>query len=243
MEQKGCYRYQVDSRDTDYSGRATVTAMIHYILETAGEDADNNGFGVQDLNFDNCTWVLSRMCAEFYAWPRKHDTLTVRTWVNDVNRMMTTRNMAVTLADGTPAAAAVTQWAVIDLDKRTALDVRAHIDYEGKVADEPSPAEKPAKVRQAAPQRAARHSVAYSDIDFNRHMNSLKYIGLMADALPVEYFEEKRLLRVDVNFIHEALYGQELTIGYEQQGPESLFEITDEDGQPLCRAVFRWEDK
>lgn len=242
MERKGCYDYVADSRDVDYRGCATPTAMIHYILEAAGQDADLNGFGVRDLNCDNCTWVLSRMAVEFFRWPGSGDAFTVRTWVNEVNRVMTTRNMAVTGADGTPLAAAVTQWAIIDVDRRAAVDIRAHVDYEGKVADEPSPIAKPARIDAFEPRETSLHRVAYSDIDFNRHMNSLKYIGLMADMVPIGHYETKRVSRVDIHFIHEALYGQRLAVGCDQRGGESLFEITDEGGQPLCRAAFRWKD-
>lgn len=241
-EHKGCYGYMIDSRDTDYRGRATLTSMVHYILEAAGDDADRNGFGVADLNMDNCSWVLSRMSVDFYRWPGKHERLTVRTWVNDVNRMMTVRNMTVADGNGNPLAAAVTQWAIIDLDKRTALDIRRHINYEGAVTDEPSPIGKPARIRPVAPQETTVHRVAYSDIDFNRHMNSLRYLGLMTDMLPVEFFERRELVRADINFILEARYGQLLTIGYEQDGDDALFEITDSDGHALCRAALRWKD-
>ena len=73
---KGCYEYTIDARDLDYRGRATPSAMIHYILDTAGQDADLNGFGVRDLNVDNCSWVLTRMCVEFHAWPTAGDRFT-----------------------------------------------------------------------------------------------------------------------------------------------------------------------
>lgn len=243
MKEKGCYEYAVDSRDLDYRGRVTLSAMIHYIMDAAGQDSDLNGFGVRDLNVDNCSWVLTRMCVEFYEWPGEEDTFTVRTWVSDVNRMMTTRNMAVTADDGGLIAAAVTQWSVIDLDRRAALDVRAHIDFEGKVSGEPSPVEKPERIGQVAAQQVGHHRVAYGDIDFNHHMNSLRYIGLMADMIPVSYYETRRVARADINFIHEALYGQEITVGYEQQGAESLFEVAGTEGQPLCRAAFRWTEE
>ena len=236
---KGCYDYIIDSRDTDYRGQATLTSMVHYILEAAGDDADRNGFGVADLNCDNCSWVLSRMSVDFDRWPGKHERLTVRTWVNDVNRMMTNRCMIITDSNGERLAAAITQWAIIDLDKRTALDIREHINYEGAVTDEPSPIDKPARIRQVSAQQTTTHRVVYSDIDFNFHMNSLRYLVLMVDMLSEEYFERRELARVDINFIHEARYGQVLTIGYEQ-GEDSLFEINDSEGQPLCRASLKW---
>ncbi len=96
------------------------------------------------------------------------------------------------------------------------------------------------RIRRVSAQHTAGHRVAYGDLDFNRHMNSLRYIGLMADMVPLDHYETMRIARVDINFILEALYGQELTVGYERQGVESLFEITDAGGQALCRAAFKW---
>lgn len=239
MEQKGVYKYALDSRDVDYKGTATFTAMVHYILEAAGDDADCNGFGVRDLNYNNCTWVLSRMSAEFYRWPAQGCAFTVRTWVNDVNRLMTTRNMEVT-CEGEKIAAAITQWAIIDLDKRTALDIREQIDYANKVTDEPSPIARPARIGQVSPHQTATHKVAYSDIDFNRHMNTLRYLTVMYDMLPEEYFDRRELARADINFIHEARYGQQLTVAY-QQSEQSLFEVSDQNGRALCRLALHWK--
>lgn len=240
MERKGCYDYVINSRDVDYKGRTTFTAMVHYILEAAGADADRNGFGVRDLNYDNCSWVLSRMSVEFFAWPEEECQFTVHTWVSEVNRLMTTRNMEITCG-GELLAAAVTQWAIIDLDKRTALDIRQHIDYSNQVVDRPCPIAKPVRVTAPMAQQISEHTVAYSDIDFNRHMNSLRYLTLMYDMLPEAYFDRRTVRRADINFIHEARYGQELTIIYEQAA-DSLFEIRDSNAQPLCRTKFQWND-
>lgn len=236
---KGCYDYKIDSRDVDFSGRATLTAMCHYVLEAAGEDADLNGFGVGDLNCDNCSWVLSRIALEMNDRPAECEAFTVRTWVNEVSRVMTTRNMIITGADGSRIGAAVTQWAIIDLDKRAAVDIRAHVDYEGVVTNEPSPIEKPRRLTAVDPEQSTLHKVVYSDIDFNRHMNSLRYLGLMMDMLPTRYVEHQRHVRLDLAFIHEALYGQMLSVGYRQDG-DSLFEISAKGGEPLCRGAFSW---
>lgn len=241
MLRKGYYDYSIDSRDTDYTGHATLTAMCHYILEAAAEDADLNGFGVADLNCGNCSWVLSRMAVEFGRRLSKNDRFTVRTWVSDVSRMMTTRNMTITAEDGSHVASAVTLWAIIDLEKRIAVDVRPFIDCSKAVIAEPMPIEKPCRIGQIETRQSAAHQVAYSDIDFNRHVGSLKYMEWMLDMLPEEYFEKKQAGRVDINFLHEARYGQTVAINYEQRD-ESLFEITDNDGQAMCRASFRWRD-
>ena len=154
--------------------------------------------------------------------------------------MTTTRNMEVTDVAGEIIACVVTQWAVIDLDKRVAVDLRGHVDYSKALTDNPCPVEKPMRITHVNPTQYREHEVVYSDLDFNRHVNAMKYLVWMFDMLPLELAAEKLLARIDINFMHEARYGQVLKIGLEQ-GDDSIFEITEEEGQALCRAAMKWK--
>lgn len=239
--QKSIYTYTVEQRDVDFSGRATHVALIDYLLQAAGDDADNKGFGVSDLNQGNCSWVLTRFAVEFGERPGCGSTITVATWVSDVNRFGTTRNMVVSGEGGETIAMAVTQWAVIDLDRRAAINLTELVDCSFALVDEAPPVAMPLKVAPLTPERKKRHTVVYSDIDFNRHVNAARYITWMFDMLPVEYFTGWRLARFDVNFISEARYGDEVEIGYRTEGGKSLFSISSIGGGALCRASMVWE--
>lgn len=240
--EKGRYSYTIEQRDVDFMNQITHVDFMGYIIQAAGDDADKNGFGISDLNCGNCSWVLSRICIEYLRRPVRDEKITVATWVNDIGRMMTTRNMVVKDEKGEVVANAVTQWAVIDIDKRVAVDIRSNVSYENAFIEDESPVEKPARVRRAESAPAFKRRVAYSDIDFNRHMNAMKYIGWMIDVLPVEYLCDRELRRIDVNFLHEARYGQEIAMKLDD-GEFSVFEITGDGGLPLCRAAFTWRDK
>ena len=55
--------------------------------------------------------------------------------------------------------------------------------------------------------------VVYSDIDFNRHVNTLRYVDLIFDTMPLELIEKNKGLRFDIHFLAEAIYGDTLTVG------------------------------
>ena len=82
--------------------------------------------------------------------------------------------------------------------------------------------------------------MAYSDIDFNRHMNTMRYIGLMVDMLDIELLKSNRPMRIDVHFMNECLYGQTLKVGMQSVENQTLFEVTREDGVVAARAAFTW---
>ena len=64
MAEKSHYNYRVEPQDVDFTLRATIPSLGGSILNTAGIDAHGKGFGVDALNADNHSWVLSRMAVE-----------------------------------------------------------------------------------------------------------------------------------------------------------------------------------
>jgi acyl-ACP thioesterase len=85
---------------------------------------------------------------------------------------------------------------------------------------------------------AETHRVAYSDIDFNRHMNTMRYIDFAFDALPIEIPENLKAVRVDLNFMKEALYGDTLSLLHKEEESRLCFEFRNDAGEPLCRMAL-----
>lgn len=242
MAEKSIYKYRVEPQQVDFTLRATIPAMVDAILNAAGTDAHGKGFGVDALNADNHSWVLSRMAVELDTLPRQYSDYRIATWINEYGRVLSTRNFTLTDAAGSEFGRAVTQWAMIDLASRSALDLswvgKAHSDA---IVDVPSPAEKPRKIREVNPSQVMEHKVVYSDIDFNRHVNTMRYIEMMIDMLPLEMLTREAPVRLDIHFLHECRYGQTLAVGYEQRGEQALFEVGNDERIVGVRACFEWK--
>ncbi|MDR1553640.1 MAG: acyl-ACP thioesterase [Prevotellaceae bacterium] len=235
------YKRMVQPADVDFSLRATIVSMIGYILDIAGIDADSKGFGIKKLTRENRSWVVSRMALDFYRFPYKYETIHITTWVNDYGKLLTTRNFTMVDENYNSIFAAVTQWAMIDLFTRRPLDLRHVDEYSQHLCKEKSPIDNPHKIAAIIPQKTAIHKVTYSDIDFNRHVNSLRYITLMVDMLPIEFLSKPNSMHVEINFLHESRYGDILTIGYEQSNSKLQFEIKNVRNIAICRASIEWK--
>ena len=112
MGEKSHYNYRVEPQDVDFTLRATIPSLGSAILNTAGIDAHGKGFGVDALNADNHSWVLSRMAVEFDCQPGQYTDYTIATWINEYGRVLSTRNFTLTDAAGNEFGRAVTQWAM-----------------------------------------------------------------------------------------------------------------------------------
>jgi acyl-ACP thioesterase len=239
---KTTYKRTIQSSEVDFSSRATIVSMIGYILDIAGTDADEKGFGIKKLHGDNHSWVLSRMALDFNRLPDKDETINITTWVNDYGRLLTTRNFSLADESDNRILAAVTQWAIIDLSTRQSVDLRYVAEYDCYLCSEPSPIEHPRKVVPINPEKTFIHKVVYSDIDFNRHVNSLRYFTLMIDMLPIELLSNTNPIHIEINFLHESQYGDTLTVGYKQCDTKSMFEIKNSNDIAICRASIEWKN-
>jgi acyl-ACP thioesterase len=211
--------------------------MGDYILRAANDDADKLGFGIRDLNVNNSSWVLSRMAVELYRIPSRHEQVAIYTWVSEYGRLVTTRNMVLEDESGKRIGAAVTQWAMIDLATRRPLDLSVLADKNTSFVDREPPIERPRKIGAIEGGREQSRAVVYSDIDFNGHVNSMKYLEWMLDRVPVELLEGVRSARFDINYVHEAKLGQILSILSSETEPRG-FDIRSEDGISICRAAI-----
>ena len=241
MDNKREYIYRIEPGDADFMKRATLMSLADYILHTAGEVADRGGFGVRDLNLHNASGVLTRMALEVERMPVEYERIRVTTWVSAVTRAMTTRNFEVFDEKGVRIACAVTNWAMLDLSARRMLDLHLLPAYDSMTQDFPLPAALPCRLAPLSGGREYEHAVVYSDLDFNCHANSVKYIQWAVDTLPLERLTEGQMKRLDINFIHETRYGQQVQVYYEEGECGDRFEVRlMPEGTTACKAVFQW---
>ena len=244
MAEKSLYPFRVEPQEVDFTLCATLPSLGRAMLNVAGLDAHGKGFGIDVLHADNHSWVLSRMAIEIDRRPAQYTGYTVATWINEYGRVLSTRNFTLTDDTGCEFGRAVTQWAMLDLVNRTAVDLShvgdAHADA---LVDCPPPAEKPRKIRAVTPTQRVEHRIVYSDIDFNRHVNTMRYIEMMCDLLPIEQVTSPDPVRIDLHFLHESRYGQTLTVGCEwrAEAREALFEIATDDGTVAVRGCMAWK--
>lgn len=235
------YKYRVEPQDVDFTLRASASSIINYMLNVAGLDAHNKGFGVEVLQDSSFTWVLMRFSAEIERRPEQYDNIEIDTWISDFNRLSSTRNFRMRSGNEI-IASGVSQWCVLNMQTRQSVDMslmrEAHDQF---IVAEPSPIAPPARLRAIEAATTVSRPVVYSDIDFNRHVNTLRYVDMMFDTLPLELIELRERMRIDINFLAEARYGEIISIGYIDEESCRKFDISSDSGKTLCRAQIHFK--
>ena len=210
-------------------GRIPLTLLISRIIEVATNHANSLGIGYATLVKIDLAWVLSRVSVEIASLPGINDTYVLNTWIESTNRLFSERCFTITDSEGRIYVHARTTWAAISISTRRAANP-------GQLGAVMFPAEPPhcpvatAKRTPALPDTAesGEYTFRYCDIDFNRHVNTVRYIGLILDRWTLDWYDRNEIGRFDIAFHHECHFGETV----------ELRTFTDDDRLSACELLL-----
>lgn len=241
----GSFRYRIESYVCDFNGKATLTVIGNFILEAATNHATERGFGYDDIVKDNAAWVLSRLVVEMYEYPGNDEEIIVETWIEDLTRFFTQRCFRFLNTDGKTIGYARSIWAAIDIKTRRPIDIPAWRPDLANYVDDTleCPVTKPEKIPGVDLEPISGYSVRYSDIDINRHMNSIKYIEHTIDVFDLNAFKSGIIRKFEMVYLAEGVFGDKLKLHKENLNETEVLVDTKKDGTSICRCRIFWEMK
>lgn len=233
------HRYFLTAGECDAEGRMPVTLLTARLIEVATEHANALGIGYATLIRHNLAWVLSRVSIEISSMPGINEEYAVETWIESTNRLFSERCFRLTSADGHVLADARTTWAAIDISTRRSANpgILGDIMFP---ADPPhcpvEPARRMAPLPDDAP--AKPYTFGYTDLDFNRHVNTVRYVAIILGFWTLDWHDTHEIGRLDIAFHRECHYGER--IGLRVSTDERLLshcELTDGSVRAVSAAI------
>ena len=227
------YEYEIKYQEVDGEKKLRLFNLENYLLEVAGTVADALGFGIAALHPRGLTWILTRLSVEMYELPTHCQKVRFETWIESNAHMLSTRNFRIYSGDKL-IGQCKSVWAVLDLAKREIVNIFDDPMFancvDGEVIDMP-------RVRMTTipePTGIVPHKVVYSDIDYNGHCNSCRYLQAMTDAYLPDYYGKK--VRLDINYQKESMLGEELQTLYLVTEEGVQYQQKNSHGETSCSA-------
>jgi acyl-ACP thioesterase len=240
----------------DRSDRLTPAAIFDIFQELAISHAETLGVGRDALAASRMGWILSRMSVVVDRRPKWGETVIVRSWPRGAERLFAVRDYDIRDTENRVLVRGRSGWLVLDMDRRRPLRVQPVIerfplnDGLDALPGTPSGLETRDNLEKAGERRAA-----YSDIDYNGHVNNARYIPWIQDITSAEILEKADRIRLDINYLSEIKYGELIELwtaridtavsgadstSSEDYGRNWAFEgRRADDSQPMFRAELR----
>ena len=227
------YEYNVNYQEVDGAKKIRLFNLENYILEVAGLVADELGFGIAKLHPMDLTWILTRVSLEMYELPTHCQNLRFETWIESNAHMLSTRDFRIYSNDQL-IGICKSVWAVLDLEKREIVNLFDDPMFEGSVDGEVLNLQRMRMTTIPEPTGVAAHKIVYSDIDYNGHCNSCRYLQAMTDAYLPDYYGKR--VRVDINYMKEVTLGEELQTLYLVTPEGVQYQQKNQHGETSCSA-------
>lgn len=243
VDKIGRFQFTIDAYLTDFRGKATLPMIGGFMLQAATKHAEERGFGYSAMTSMQRAWVLSRMVIEIFEYPKNDTIMVIKTWVANVNRLFTERYFAFEDESGKEIGYAKSLWASIDLKARKPTNVLELEGLSEYITEKENPIEGLTKIPALKDnyEQASDFIVKYSDVDINKHINSMKYIEHFVDVFDIDMFREKEIRRIEVNYISEGRYGTKIDILKQEEADDNfILEMRAGDAN-VCSARIIWK--
>ena len=227
----------------DSKGRMRPSNICSSMLNFAYRHADARGFG----STSSLGWVIARMGVHVERVPLEKERLRVDTWIRNLYHGFTDRCVRMVDKDGNEVVSMIATFAMIDLETRTSVDLSGDIGVAMNgclVPDEQLALRRiPSINRTPVEEITFKRRPHYSDIDVNGHMNSIRYIDHILDAMPIEYIKSHDLTDIVVAYMQEGSATEELAYGIKELEPDHyIVQVTKENGVAASRFELKFKE-
>ena len=213
MNNKYTMHFNVKCYMTDYNHNLRPAAFLDCAQDIATDAAAEINLGDPTLRPLGCVWVVARMHTQFLRPVKFNEKVSMSSWHKGIRGVNFLRDYQLCGADGAPAVNSTSSWIVMDMKTRMLSrdqGVWEIINREPQSTDsaieEPSP--KILMPKSGEISLIGTHKVQWSDVDFNKHANNVKYTVWAMDALPPELIYNSWLKEHFINFNKEVRPGE-----------------------------------
>jgi acyl-ACP thioesterase len=236
--------FRIGSYNVDFQGKATVQSMMQFLEDIGWEHAGLLNLGFSDILKQDLIWVLVRFKIKIKKFPGLHDTVKVKTWAGDKDKLFWYRDYKIFDSDKNELARATSTFIIINIKTRRPhrSDNMFKLKFDVEERSFPEKLEK----LPAVDDEEVRYKkvVSTSDLDLNDHVNNIKYIEWILDSYPLQFFKEKQVETLEVNYLAEAHYGDTVLVNSQMADLIHLHRIKrDSDNKELFRARIKWKKR
>lgn len=221
-----------------------VPLLVSRLIETATFHANHLDVGFSRLSREGLAWVLSRVSLEMERWPGVNEAYSLTTWVEDVNRHFSQRNFEIKSGDEILGYAS-SVWMGIDIEKRQSGDLSLLESMRDVISEKRCPIDRFPRISLSPDLEVMSGDIyrfRYCDCDFNRHVNTVRYVELLLNEWDLDFYDTHQVKRFDIAFMHEARYGESVSVVRQQSGDNDYSCVISRGDDVLSKARIIFTD-
>ncbi|KAL4587950.1 hypothetical protein LXL04_000827 [Taraxacum kok-saghyz] len=214
-------RFIIRCYEVGINKTATVETIANLLQEVGGNHAQSVGFSTDGFATTttmrklHLIWVTSRMHIEIYRYPAWSDVVEIETWCQSEGRIGTRRDWIIKdYSNGEVIGRATSKWVMMNEDTRRLQKVNDDVRDEYLIfcpktprlafpEENNSSLKKIAKLEDPAEFSRLGLVPRRADLDMNKHVNNVTYIGWVLESIPQEVIDTHELQTITLDYRRE----------------------------------------
>lgn len=215
----------ISANESNPEGELAVNILVSNIIEVATAHANSLGIGNPSMEHLGAGWVLSRLTVEMQYYPPVNTSYSIVTWVESWNRHFSVRDFEILDSEGRTCGFARSIWMVLNTVTHENFGL-GHLNLESRmISARPCPIERQLKHIEILKEEdetrknvlvanipVEEYTFKYNDIDYYRHVNTVRYVTLLLNSFSLKDFDMMFLKRLELSFLHEGSFGESVDI-------------------------------
>lgn len=240
-------KMRVESYDVQPNRNIKISSLLKYLQKAAGDDADRSPLSYNALAEIGVAFVLTKMNLKILSDIKLYDEITIVTHARKTRGASFPRDSIVFVGDKVVAYAG-SMWVLLDLNKRSIVRPTTIEKSLGTLIFSDEDIFEICDVRRIVDvnslSRTNVHTVRYSELDMNKHLNNTFYSDIIFDC-----FDENDLhssdagLYMQINYKSEARFNDELCVHRNDDGKDEFdfVAINQKDGKVCFSAYLKYQ--
>lgn len=206
---------RIDASKTDLQFRLSIAGMLEIMEDVQTLHTDDMKVDAPNLRkTDNAFWVITRNYIHVNRLPRWEENVVVGTYPLKPTALRSERQNYINDAEGNVLISGKTEWCALDCDTRKIRPVNTITCYPTYMEHKTNRILN--SFPNIAPVEFGESNLAYSrimrasDLDFNHHVNNVKYANFIVDCFPSEFWENNSFTDIKLDYINECKEGETL---------------------------------
>ena len=230
--------YIVSNNDVDTKFKLKVPAIFRYFQDVALLATEEAQVDSMSLSKKNIDWVITRMAVDIKRLPKCNEVIYVHTYPGKDMAMLYPRYFFITDKDDNVIIRSSSIWALIDNNTRKVIVDR---DVISKLPAESREDQLPLPEKISIPENSnflENRTIHYSDLDFNAHMNNVRYVELLMDVHDSSFYKSNRISSILLNYMKEIKEKETVSVSTNASNPEVISVSTDSSLAFLGKVSF-----
>lgn len=226
--------------ESDARGEMPVTLIAERIIEVATRHANLLGIGYSTLAPHGVGWVLSRLGVHIMKVPKINQYYRIATWIESWNRLFSERCFRFSDAYGNVIGWGRTIWATINFETRRVSDLSGLGRPEMLMHGMECPMEKLHNHPEVNATHSEELTFRFADLDFNRHVNSVRYIEHILNLWPLSHYDRYRIDRFEIAYRKECRAGEKVILSADMSSEDSAKVSVVRDGERVVASAVHF---